>query len=159
MRNPISKKERTTDLSIERARPADRRAVVSLLAAQMSEHRTRSETIRLSRIYDQLLADERFGFLLVARLRGGIAGVAYVATILSVEHGGPVGWLEELYVTPEHRNAGVGGALLERAIATARELGLVALDLEVDRAHRRAESLYSRYGFQPLRRSRWVKPI
>ena len=147
----------TKDLSVALAQPADREAVVSLLAAQMSEHRTRSQSTRLSRMYDQILADDCYGFLLVAKAPAEIVAVAFVATILSIEHGGRVGWLEELYVRPEHRQAGIGSALLTRAIKLAREKGLSALDLEVDIEHRRAESLYQRFGFRRLPRSRWVK--
>jgi GNAT superfamily N-acetyltransferase len=96
---------------------------------------------------------------LIARGRGNIVGVAYVAIILSAEHCGKAGWLEELYVMPEYRSQGVGSALLTAVLERARELGIVAIDLEVDVAHRRAESLYRRFGFRPLDRSRWVRTL
>ena len=144
-------------LFIDRARPADQDAVVALLAAQMAEHRVQSETEKLLQVFHRILADEDYGFVLVARLHSEIVAVAYVATILSVEHGGRTGWLEELYVTPRQRKRGIGSALLNRIITLARELGLVALDLEVDADHQRAESLYARFGFRRLPRSRWVR--
>lgn len=146
-------------LSITRVQAADQDAVVALLVAQMREHRFPSKSERLSQIVSRVLSDERYGFFLVARMDDGVIGVAYVATILSVEHGGPVGWLEELYVTPEHREQGVGSALLGGLMEQAREMGLAAIDLEVDAGHRRAESLYTRFGFSNLPRSRWVKEI
>jgi len=144
-------------LSIDRARPADQDAVVALLAAQMAEHRVRSETEKLSQVFCRILADEQYGFVLVARLHSEIVAVAYVVTILSVEHGGRTGWLEELYVTPNQRQRGIGSALLKGVIKLVRQLGLVALDLEVDADHQRAESLYARFGFRRLPRSRWVR--
>ena len=144
-------------LSIDRAQPADRDAVVSLLAAQVSEHRMRTEKEKLSRLVDQILADQHCGFLLIAKVYREIVAVAYVATIFSVEHSARVGWLEELYVMPERRDAGVGSALLKSVIQTAKKTGLAALDLEVDVEHQRAESLYPRFGFRRLPRSRWVK--
>jgi len=79
------------DISIVPAQPGDRDLVVALLAAQMAEHRTRSQNTKLSRLYEQILADERYGFLLVAKAHGEIVAVAYVATILSIEHGARVG--------------------------------------------------------------------
>jgi len=145
------------NLSIEQAGPADRDAVAALLAAQMSEHRIGTEHEKLLRMVDQIMADECYGFLLVAKLNHEIAAVAYVATILSIEHGARVGWLEELYVSPEHRQAGMGSALLERVLHLARLRDLAAIDLEVDADHQRAESLYERFGFRRLPRSRWVK--
>ena len=144
-------------LSIERARLADRDAIIRLLAAQMSEHRMQTGHQGLHRVVDQLLAGEQYGFILVGRLRREVVAVAYVAIIFSVEHGARVGWLEELYVTPEEREAGVGSAMLNRVIKLAHQQGLAALDLEVEAEHRRAESLYARFGFRQLPRSRWVK--
>ncbi len=143
-------------LTITRVQAADQDAVVGLLVAQMREHRFPSNSERLSQIVARVLSDEQYGFFLVARMDSHLIGVAYVAMILSVEHGGPVGWLEELYVTPEHREQGVGSALLSGVLERARELGLVAIDLEVDVEHRRAESLYTRFGFRNLPRSRWA---
>jgi len=145
------------NLSIDRARPTDQDAVVALLAAQMAEHRVRSETEKLLQVFHRILGDERSGFVLVARLHSEIVAVVYVATILSVEHGGRTGWLEELYVTPRQRKRGIGSALLNSVIKLACELGLVALDLEVDADHQPAESLYARFGFRRLPRSRWVR--
>jgi GNAT superfamily N-acetyltransferase len=102
------------------------------------------------------VADERHGFMQVARAEGQIVGVAYVATILSVEHAGPVAWLEELYVTPAWRQKGVGSALLVSVLERAQAAGMVVVDLEIDAAHSRAASLYERTGFHRLNRSRWT---
>ena len=146
-------------LTISSVQAADQHVVVGLLIAQMREHRIEPQRDSLSQIVTSALRDEQYGFLLLARLGSQIIGVAYVATILSVEHGGRVGWLEELYVLPEHREHGVGTALLSAVLERAQGLGLVAVDLEVDVEHQRAESLYGRFGFRKLPRSRWVKEL
>lgn len=139
--------------------PADAKAVVSLLTAQMREHRIEQEEENMSRVVRGVLADERNGFFLVARVGAVIVGVAYVATMLSAEHGGRLGWLEELYVTPAHREQGIGSSLLGAALERAGELDLVAIELEVDVEHQRAEALYARFGFCSLPRSRWVRKL
>jgi len=36
---------------------------------------------------------------------------------------------------------------------------MVAIDLEVDADHVRVESLYQRFGFRPLSRSRWARKL
>lgn len=146
-------------LSITRLQAADQDAVVSLLVAQVKEHRFPSKSEGVAQVVARILSDEQYGFFLVARMGSDIIGVAYVSTIMSVEHGGPVGWLEELYVSPEHREQGVGSALLKAVLEQAREAGLIAIDLEVDVEHQRAESLYTRFGFRNLPRSRWVKEL
>jgi ribosomal protein S18 acetylase RimI-like enzyme len=136
---------------------ADQDAVAELLVSQMQEHRVQTSAPRLREVVNSVLSDSPRGFILVAKDKGRMVAVAYVAVILSVEHSGPVGWLEELYVSPNHRGTGVGTALLDAVLAQARRRGLVAIDLEVDAEHQRAESLYRRAGFQSLPRSRWAK--
>ena len=56
-------------------------------------------------------------------------------------------------VHPGHRGKGIGGALLERFVATARARGARRLFLEM-REGNRAESLYRRYGFESVGRRR-----
>jgi len=146
-------------LSVTKPQAGDEDSIVGLLCAQIREHRIHHDTESLSQIVARLLADERYGFFLVARIDGHVIGVAYVAIILSVEHAGPVGWLEEFYVSPEHRNKGVGRALLSGVFEQARGLGIAAIDLEVDIEHQAAESLYAGVGFRRLPRSRWVKVL
>jgi ribosomal protein S18 acetylase RimI-like enzyme len=102
----------------------------------------------------------RRGFLMLARDGGRVVGVAYVATILSAEHCGPVAWLEELYVTPDCRDCrqrGIGTALVTAVLEHARNAGIAAIDLEIDAGHKRVISLYQRLGFRRLERSRWVR--
>jgi ribosomal protein S18 acetylase RimI-like enzyme len=70
-----------------------------------------------------------------------------------------VAWLEELYVTPSYRSLGIGSALLAAVVERAHKAGVAAVDLEVDASHSRAESLYRRFGFRRLNRSRWVKEL
>ncbi len=106
-----------------------------------------------------VVADGARGFILLARDDLRIVGIAYVATILSAEHCGPVAWLEELYVTPDHRSEGIGTALVSAVLKRAGETGIVAVDLEIDTGHGRAESLYRRFGFRRLDRSRWVREL
>jgi ribosomal protein S18 acetylase RimI-like enzyme len=144
---------------IDSARDADRDAIVRLLAAQVTEHRIQPNPEALERLVTQVLEEEQQGFLTVARAGNELVGVAYVAIILSMEHGGRAGWLEELYVMPEYREQGIGTRLLSAVLSRGRELDLVALELEVDIEHQRAEALYARQGFRRLPRSRWVNEI
>jgi len=130
-----------------------------LLVEQLGEHGVDASADRLSSLLEAVVANGDRGFVLLARVNERIVGVAYAATILSAEHSGLVAWLEELYVAPAYRSRGIGSALLDAVVERAHEVGVVAVDLEVDSSHSRAESLYRRLGFRPLDRSRWVREL
>jgi GNAT superfamily N-acetyltransferase len=146
----------STTIEVSRATPADRNAVCELLRAQFEEHGIELPDRLVSAGLDGLFADGDRGAVLVARSDATAIGFAILATTWTVEHGGRVVWLEELYVVPSMRNSGIGGKLLKQAIETAREMGCLAIDLEVDVEHARAENLYARAGFRRLPRTRWA---
>ena len=145
--------------SLAPATVEDCRECAQLLVKQLGEHGVDASGEQLVRMLECVVADGARGFLTLARESSRIVGVAYVATILSAEHCGPVGWLEELYVTPDRRSQGIGTALVTAVLERARETGIVAMELEIDAGHSRAESLYRRFGFHPLERSRWVRKL
>lgn len=55
--------------------------------------------------------------------------------------------LNDLYVVPEHRNAGVGAALMERAKAFALEGGSKGLSLATQTGNLGAQALYAKQGY------------
>jgi GNAT superfamily N-acetyltransferase len=129
---------------------------VLLLQAQFDEHQISLSSGGLDRAVAGLIEMPERGVLLLA-LDGDVpVGLAALSYTWTLEHGGLVAWLDELYVIPERRGQGVGTALLGAARKLATGAGCAAIDLEVDGGHRRAESLYQRAGFEPLNRSRWA---
>jgi len=145
--------------SIALATVSDCRECAQLLVEQLGEHGVDASAEQLSRVLERVVTDGARGFILLARDDLRMVGIAYVATILSAEHCGLVAWLEELYVTPSLRSLGIGTALITAILERAREMDIVAIDLEVDAGHIRAESLYRRFGFRRLDRSRWVRAL
>jgi GNAT superfamily N-acetyltransferase len=144
---------------ISLATPHQFSAMAALFEVQLKEHgisRSIDEIIDVLRMVDD---NPGYGFVLTATGDGMIVGVAYASSILSLEHGGWSGWLEELYVLPEWRHHGLGTRLLDAVIAGAIERGWIALDLEVDVAHLRVTSLYARRCFQPVSRNRFVRSL
>jgi GNAT superfamily N-acetyltransferase len=165
-------------MRIEIAEVTDESTVVALLAEQFREHRIELGQKLLSDAVSSLIADPTRGFVLLARDpepgsgrnetvgrkaggsgRNETVGVAVLAYTWTLEHGGKVAWLDELFVVPEHRGRGLGRALLLRALELARDAGCRAVDLEVDADHARAERLYQREGFRALARRRWTRPL
>ena len=132
-------------------------SMAALFEAQLREHAIESTADGLVAVLRTVGEQPQYGFILCATCDEVLVGVAYAACILSLEHSGRSGWLEELYVLPEWRGRGVGSQLLDAVIAGAYERGWIALDLEVDSGHQRVISLYARREFQPVPRSRFVR--
>ncbi|MDR3404694.1 MAG: GNAT family N-acetyltransferase [Chthoniobacter sp.] len=146
-------------LIIASATPDQIPSMATLFEAQLREHNIDSTVDGLVSVLRVVAEQPQYGFILSATCDGVLVGVAYAACILSLEHCGWAGWLEELYVLPEWRGRGVGSQLLDTVIAGAKERGWIALDLEVDSGHQRVISLYARRDFQPVSRSRFVRRL
>jgi GNAT superfamily N-acetyltransferase len=146
-------------IQVEPATPQDRAALLELFRAQYDEHAIEISDARLASGVDGVLSDARRGFILVARDDAKVIGFAGVTHLWSFEHGGPAAWLEELFVLPERRAHGIGGALIEATIDLARSRGCLAVDLEVEASHARAETLYLRHDFVRHSRARFVRRL
>ena len=68
----------------------------------------------------------------------------------SVWTGLPEAYLQELYVVPERRRRGIGRALLEATMATARQAGASSIDLATGEGDAAARALYESAGFTNL---------
>jgi diamine N-acetyltransferase len=94
------------------------------------------------------LAEPSLGRLWLILSGGGdIAGYLFLSFYFSLEYGGRTAFIDEIFVRPEHRVAGLGSAALRSALGAAREMGLTAVHLETERSNDRALALYVRLGF------------
>ncbi len=146
-------------MKIEIATTKDLNILHELIQKQFLEHEIDYEDDQLKSAIDQMLTNDSLGFFLIAKEKNQSLGFAVILFAWTLEHGGKSAWLDELYVLPEHRNAGIGSAIVDRLFIEAKEKGCLAVDLEVESDHRRAENLYVRKGFQKLDRSRWAQRI
>ena len=148
----------TDALEIARVGPDQVGEVLPMLTTQLLEHGAALTADELARAARGLVEVEGRGAILVARAPGPV-GVAVLAYTWTLEHGGRAAWLDELYVVPERRGAGIGQRMLAAALTVARADGCLGLDLEVDADHARAESLYLREGFVKLPRRRFARRL
>ena len=146
-------------IHIRRATADDLEAVVGLLAAQLAEHDIPIDRADLAFAAEAILRVPERGFVLLAAADEGAAGVACVAYTWTVERGGKVAWLDELYVVPARREHGIGNALLGEVIDAAGADGCRTVELEVETSHARAEHLYRRHDFSDLPRRRWTRTL
>ena len=99
--------------------------------------------------------------VLAARLRLLLAGddtlailagapavaVALITVRPNVWYAGPVALLDELYVQPHLRGRGIGSAVVELFVATARSRGIELIEINVDEGDIDARRFYERHGF------------
>jgi GNAT superfamily N-acetyltransferase len=83
--------------------------------------------------------------------------VGFVAVRLGREDAARVGEIDMLVVDPGHQRAGVGGALLDWAVAELRQAGvdLAVMATGGDPGHAPARALYERSGFNGFRLVRY----
>jgi len=97
---------------------------------------------------ERLMEDIDTDFLLGAPDAGSPpAGVLQLRFRFSVWKAAPDAWIEDVYVAPGARRAGVGDALVTRAIGRAAERGARRTELDCNEQNAGALALYERHGF------------
>ena len=77
----------------------------------------------------------------------------------SIDHGGRIAVLDDLWVTVSRRGQGLGARLLKAVCEDLRALDARAVLLEVDPANKVVISLYSRFGFAHTGTAFYVKGL
>lgn len=95
----------------------------------------------------QIASGEPMARCWLVRRAGEVIGYVVLTLGYSIEHGGRDGFIDDLYLIPAARGAGIGAAALDFALEQARELGIRTLHLEVDAANDLANALYRSRGF------------
>jgi ribosomal protein S18 acetylase RimI-like enzyme len=108
------------------------------------------ETIRT--VVERLLKDPRTEILLAGEPPCGIAQLRFR---LSVWTGTDDVWLEDVFVEPEQRRAGVGRELMAASLERARERGCARVQLDVNERNEAALALYRSLGFETGSPRRW----
>jgi GNAT superfamily N-acetyltransferase len=116
-------------LHIRAAAPADVESIFALIL-QLAEYERAREQVTGSA---ELLESALFGSpphaeAVIAELDGETAGFALFYPTFSTWECRPGIWLEDLYVPPEHRRGGVGGALLSHLAQVAVQRGCARLE-------------------------------
>ena len=128
------------------ATPDNVRDVARLIAA-FRDWQGRDGALRRRSIADtvrRLLADPNAEFLLAGDPAAGVCQLRYR---LSVWTGTDDCCLEDLFVEEAGRGSGMGRALVEAAVARARERGCARMDLDANEANEPALALYRSVGF------------
>jgi ribosomal protein S18 acetylase RimI-like enzyme len=133
------------ELGIRRATPGDAGSVARLLHDFNAEFDEPTPPVEvLSGRVKELIASGTIVVLLAGEAPDGLAQFRFLRSVWSE---GLDVYLEELYVVPERRGQGIGRALLEATMATAREGGATRIDLNTGETDTAARALYESAGF------------
>lgn len=100
-----------------------------------------------SRGLARIMNSPETGLIIVARQDSQIVGMVNLLYTMSTALGDRVALLEDMVVSDNIRNSGVGSQLLEQAIQFARLNGCKRITLLTDRANGSAQRFYQRHGF------------
>jgi GNAT superfamily N-acetyltransferase len=147
--------------AIRRARDSDIEAIASLVARYWEFENipgfARSRTVTL--LADFLAHSER-GHCWVAEIGRDLVGYLLVVLVFSLEHGGLMAEVDELFVVPEKRSLAIGAAILSEACQAMARRGIAQLQLQLAISNMRAKHFYEAHGFRPVSGyTLWQKPL
>lgn len=102
---------------------------------------------RIVGLLSDLLSQPERGACWVAETDGRLCGYLLAVFMFSLEHGGLMAEIDEVFVTPDMRSAGLGSLLLAQAERELAERGMVRLQLQLGVGNDRARLFYERHGF------------
>lgn len=129
---------------MRRATPADLAAVGPLVRENNAE-------IPDADYSDEVILRDHLGptrqvQVVLLEYNGVVAGYATIHAYYNSDDAQPAYWLDELYVTPARRSAGLGTALMDGLRRIAREDGRPSIWWGVERENTRAVAFYDRLG-------------
>jgi GNAT superfamily N-acetyltransferase len=83
----------------------------------------------------------------MAEQAGEIGGYLLAVLVFSLEHGGVMAEIDELFVTPAFRRRGIGAALLLQAENALQTSGVTRLQLQLGSENARARDFYRARGY------------
>ena len=135
------------DISVRKAVTSDIDVLTSMLAGLfMIEDDFKIDSSKQGAALELIINGT--GAVFVAETSCGISGMVNIQKIISTAAGGYSVLLEDLYVRPEFRGAGIGRMLVDRAVQWGREQHAVRIQLASDMRNKNATAFYSGIGFE-----------
>lgn len=141
-------------MTVRDAKPADIDEICSLIEEHARYEGNDELTLDRAEMAGHLFGESPKAWVLMAEHEGRIAGMAFCSWNFSTWQACPGIWLDDLFVRPDFRRHGLGGALL--AALRARTTGRVEWDMQ--EGNERAAAFYAQLGAEPVpgwTRYRW----
>jgi ribosomal protein S18 acetylase RimI-like enzyme len=121
------------------------RSLIDLARHVNEEHKMRSSVVDLRR---HMFGDDPAVEGVVAEIAGEYAGMSLFFPSYSTWHGRTGVYVQDIFVEPRFRGAGVGDRLLQHVAALTRAKGGAYMRLAVDTENRAAMRFYTRLGLE-----------
>lgn len=132
---------------MRKASPNDVERLVALMAEFYAEGGYKLNHRRATEAFALLLADERLGQVWFIQAGSQEVGHVVVTFCYSMEYGGLIAFVDDLFVQRAFRRAGLGTAALAKVREFCKTRGVRAMFVETGRTNVAALALYQRVGF------------
>ncbi len=105
------------------------------------DHKTQSRGLEM------ILNNNNIGNIFVAKKNEKIIGMVILLYTVSTALGERVALLEDMVVSPDERELGIGSMLLDHAVKYANEKGCKRITLLTDKMNIRAQKFYKKHKF------------
>jgi GNAT superfamily N-acetyltransferase len=141
------------------AKAGDLQTLLDLMADFHAEAGYSLDRPHAEEAFAALLADPRLGRVWLIEHGAAVVGHVVVTFVFAMEYGGLTAVLDDFYVRPDARGAGLGTAALAEARRACAELGVRAMRVEVGRDNAVAQAVYRHVGFEVLDHQLMALPL
>jgi len=141
------------------AKASDLQTLLDLMADFYAEAGHSLDRPHAEEAFAALLADPRLGRIWLIENDAEAAGHVVVTFVFAMEYGGLTALVDDFYVRPDARGAGLGTAALAEARRACAELGIRAMRVEVGRDNAIAQAVYRHVGFEALDHQLMALPL
>ena len=132
---------------MRKASLADVQQLVSMMAEFYSGSPYTLNPRRATAAFSSLLADERLGHVWIIQANSKDVGYVVVTYCYSMNYGGLAAVVDDFFIQPAFRGAGLGKAAMAEVRSLCASSGVRAIDVETGRDNTPALAVYRRAGF------------
>jgi GNAT superfamily N-acetyltransferase len=136
-----------SDVRVDEAGPADLETVTTLFQGYLEFYEAPAARDEARAFLAERMTRGE-SLILLARIGAEPAGFTQIFPSFSSVRRAPIWILNDLFVAPSARRAGVARALLRAAAERAAEQGVVRIELSTDETNRNAQALYEDEGYR-----------
>jgi ribosomal protein S18 acetylase RimI-like enzyme len=150
-----------TDINFRTMQSGDKNIIAEFIKSLYTDDASSSVEIsddKIALTFQILSEHPDYGKIVVIESERIPIGYSLVINFWSNEYGGIIANIDELYITPEYRNRGIGTRFID-SLRQSRSNNLVALELQVLPYNSRALKLYESLGFKRSDRNHYLLNI